>query len=212
MENFFTSPSKMPKSAYPPNPLNTDPSQINVGRATTNDVINVRNQSQTYLIQDLSDGQTPFCSTYERIGGGTLWHWLGTSLRLLPGDFKTKSLFGHGRDWPIPYSDMEPLYARAEREMGVAGDVSAQTYMDGLYPPGYEYPMPGMTQSYLDDTMKATLDTVTLFDEPMDVRRRRSPATPFPTMTAGSAPATRTAFRSARSRRSTTPRSRSTRR
>ena len=114
MENFYTSPAKMPESAYPPNPLNTDPSQINVGRATTNDLTNVRDQSKTYLVQDLSDGQTPFCSTYERIGGGTLWHWLGTSLRLLPGDFKTKSLFGHGRDWPIPYSEMAPLYARAE--------------------------------------------------------------------------------------------------
>src|SRR4051812_31232896 len=67
MENFYTSPSKMPESPYPPNPLNTDPSEINVGRATTNDVINVRNQSETYLIQDLSGSQTPFCSTYERI-------------------------------------------------------------------------------------------------------------------------------------------------
>ena len=90
MENFYTSPSKMPESPYPPNPLNTDPSQINVGRATTNDLTNVRDPSKTYLVQDLGDGQTPFCSTYERIGGGTLWHWLGTSLRLLPGDFKTE--------------------------------------------------------------------------------------------------------------------------
>jgi hypothetical protein len=29
---------------------------------------------------------------------------------------------------------MEPLYERAEREMGVAGDVSAQTYMADPYP------------------------------------------------------------------------------
>jgi choline dehydrogenase-like flavoprotein len=94
---------------------------------------------------------------------------LGTSLRLLPGDFKTRTLFGHGRDWPIPYSEMPPLYARAEQEIGVAGDVDAQTYMDGLYPPGYEYPMPGMIPSYLDDTLAATLDDVTLYGEPMTV-------------------------------------------
>jgi glucose dehydrogenase len=42
METFYTSPSKMPESPYPPNPLNTDPSEINVGRATTLDLINVK--------------------------------------------------------------------------------------------------------------------------------------------------------------------------
>jgi glucose dehydrogenase len=169
MENFYTSSAKMPESAYPPNPLNTDPSEINVGRATTNDLNNVTDQSKTYLVQELGDGQTPFCSTYERIGGGSTWHWLGTSLRLLPGDFQMRTLFGHGRDWPIPYSELVPLYARAEQEIGVAGDVAAQTYMEGLYPPGYEYPMPGMTPSYLDDTLAATLDDVTLYGEPMTV-------------------------------------------
>src|SRR3954447_1441050 len=102
MENFYTSPSKLPESPYPPNPLDTDPSGINVGRATTLDVINAEDQSKTYLIQDLSDDQTPFASTYERIGGGTTWHWLGASLRLLPNDFKMRTLYGHGRDWPMP--------------------------------------------------------------------------------------------------------------
>jgi choline dehydrogenase-like flavoprotein len=64
---------------------------------------------------------------------------------------------------------MPPLYARAETEIGVAGDVSAQSYVPGRYPPGYEYPMPGMTPSYLDDTLKATLDNVTLCGQPMQV-------------------------------------------
>ena len=33
---------------------------------------------------------------------------------------RSKTLYGHGRDWPIPYSEMEPLYALAEKEIGVA--------------------------------------------------------------------------------------------
>ena len=41
--------------------------------------------------------------------------------------------------------------------------------MEGLYPPGYEYPMPGMMPSYLDNTLAATLDDVTLYGEPMTV-------------------------------------------
>ena len=122
MERYYTSPAKMPESPYPPNPLNTDPSQINVGRATTNDLANVKDPSKTYLVQELGDGQTPFCSTYERIGGGTLWHWLGTSLRLLPGDFETEdassAMAATGR---FPTANMAPLYARAEKEIGVAG-------------------------------------------------------------------------------------------
>ena len=71
MERYYTSPAKMPESPYPPNPINTDPSQINVGRASTNDLANVKDPSKTYLVQNLADGQTPFTSTYERIGGGT---------------------------------------------------------------------------------------------------------------------------------------------
>ena len=83
MENFYTSSSKTPESPYPPNAMNTDPSEFNVGRATTNDLANVRDPSKTYLVQELGDGQTPFSSTYERISGGSTWHWLGTTLRLL---------------------------------------------------------------------------------------------------------------------------------
>lgn len=169
MERFFTSPAKTPESPYPPNPINTDPSEINVGRATTNDLANVRDPSKTYLVQNLADGQTPFSSTYERIGGGTLWHWLGTSLRMLPGDFELKTRFGHGRDWPIPYAEMAPLYARGETEMGVSCTVETQQYMKGLYPPGYQYPMPGIKQSYLDKTLQQSLAGVSFYGEPMNV-------------------------------------------
>ncbi|MGF7205619.1 choline dehydrogenase-like flavoprotein [Skermanella aerolata] len=169
MERFFTSPAKLPEAPYPPNPINADQSEFNVGRATTNDLANVRDQSKSYLVQNLGDNQTPFTSTYERAGGGTLWHWLGTSLRLLPGDFELKSKFGHGRDWPIPYDSMAPLYARAETEMGVACTVETQQYMDGLYPPGYQYPMPSIKQSYLDKTLQRSLAGVQIYGEPMNL-------------------------------------------
>ena len=171
LDRYYNAYYKMPESPYPPNPAGSDPGDENVGRATTYDVVfNVTNPDKSYLVQELNNGQTPFCSTYERVGGGTLWHWLGTSLRLLPGDFELRSKFGHGRDWPIPYSVMPPLYARAESEIGVAANVADQTYMAGLYEPkDYEYPMPGVVQSYLDKTLKSTLDNVTLYGQPMDV-------------------------------------------
>lgn len=45
---------------------------------------------QSYLIQT---GPRPFSSTYDRLAGGTV-HWLGTSLRFVPNDFKMKSQYG----------------------------------------------------------------------------------------------------------------------
>ena len=57
---------------------------------------------------------------------------------------------------------MAPLYARGETEMGVSCTVETQQYMDGLYPPGYQYPMPGIKQSYLDKTLQQSLEGVSL--------------------------------------------------
>jgi choline dehydrogenase-like flavoprotein len=63
-----------------------------------------------------------FKSTYERRVGGSTWHWLGNCPRLLPSDFKSQTLYGFGRDWPISYDDLEPWYCKAEKELGVSGD------------------------------------------------------------------------------------------
>src|SRR4029077_7378077 len=77
--------------------------------------------NQSYLIQM---GPFPFSSTYDRVAGGTS-HWLGTSLRFVPNDFKMKTLYGQAMpqfvDWPIEYKDLIPWYAKAEEEIGVSG-------------------------------------------------------------------------------------------
>jgi len=91
-------------------------------------------------------GPTPFKSTYVRRVGGTTWHWLGTSLRHLPTDFKLQSQYGIAADWPITYDDLEPWYTAAEQELGVAGNKSE----DLGSPRKGEYPMPPLPLSYLD--------------------------------------------------------------
>ena len=63
-----------------------------------------------YFVQE---GPEPFGSTYERVVGGTTWHWLGSTPRLLPSDFRMKTQFGVGRDWPLTYDDLEPFYVQA---------------------------------------------------------------------------------------------------
>ena len=73
-----------------------------------------------YYVQ--TPGHDGFKSTYERVLGGSTWHWLGHTPRLLPSDFRLHSMYGVGADWPITYDDLEPWYCQAEHEIGVAGD------------------------------------------------------------------------------------------
>lgn len=101
----------------------------------------------------LQDGQDKFGGTYLRQVGGTTWHWLGTALRFVPDDFRLRSKFGVGLDWPISYDDLEPWYCDAERELGVAGDPNA----DLSAPRSQPYPMPMIPLSYADQRTAAAL-------------------------------------------------------
>jgi glucose dehydrogenase len=59
---------------------------------------------------------------YLRVVGGTTWHWGAHCVRFLPRDFRIRSLYGVGDDWPISYDDIEPFYALADKEFGVCGN------------------------------------------------------------------------------------------
>jgi choline dehydrogenase-like flavoprotein len=59
------------------------------------------------------------------VGSGTVSYG-AMAWRLMPQDFKMKSIYGHMEgstldDWPITYEDLEPFYEKAEWEIGVAG-------------------------------------------------------------------------------------------
>jgi choline dehydrogenase-like flavoprotein len=47
-------------------------------------------------------GYTAVC-----VGGGTV-HMAGYFYRMLPDDFRLRSRFGIGFDWPFPYGELEP--------------------------------------------------------------------------------------------------------
>lgn len=157
MDRFYTAMDKTPESPYPTIP--------NAPRPTVLDTNNpLDDPDQGYLIQM---GPLPFSSTWERVSGGTTWHWLGTSLRLLPNDFAINTTYGVGVDWPITYADLEPWYCQAEAEIGVAGDVADQSYL-GLYF-SKPYPMPGIPQSYMDTQMAKAIGTYSLYGNPVTV-------------------------------------------
>jgi choline dehydrogenase-like flavoprotein len=123
-------------------------------------------------------GPVGFRSTYERTAGGTMQHWLGTCLRMLPEDFSLQTRFARGRDWPIGYDDLAPDYERAEWEIGVSADAEDQGYLGVWFRSGYRYPMRPVPSSWLDQRLGAAVDgmEVRVGDEQHVLRVRNTPA------------------------------------
>jgi choline dehydrogenase-like flavoprotein len=126
---------KIPESPYPETPYAPGPRS---------------DRPDGYFLQN---GPDTFEATYLRQVGGTTWHWLGTTLRFVPDDFRLRSRFGVAVDWPVSYDDLEPWYCEAERELGVAGDPGAA--LDA--PRSRPYPLPPIPMSYLDRRVATAL-------------------------------------------------------
>jgi len=76
--------------------------------------------------------------------GGLAMHWGGVTPRYSPEDFRIKSLYGLGDDWPISYDDLDPFYQEAEERMGVSGEQGPPA----LDPRGKPFPMPALPLTY----------------------------------------------------------------
>lgn len=73
-----------------------------------------------------------------RIGfGGSSNCWWGNTPRFLPADFATATRFGHGRDWPFGYDEIEPYYSQVEQAMLISGSDK-----DYPHPRSAPYPLP----------------------------------------------------------------------
>jgi quinoprotein glucose dehydrogenase len=76
--------------------------------------------------------------------GGLAMHWGGVTPRWSPEDFKVRSLYGVGHDWPISYDDLDPWYQEAEVRLGVAGEPGPAE----LDPRGRPFPQPALPLTY----------------------------------------------------------------
>lgn len=82
-------------------------------------------------------------------GGGTNC-WYATSPRMHPHDFRLRSLYDRGQDWPISYDALEPYYAAAEEIM----DISGPEDLHLIGPRSSPYPQPPHKLSAVDQVMK----------------------------------------------------------
>jgi choline dehydrogenase-like flavoprotein len=113
VETFRSAVAKVPNSPFRRNAAAPSPDVLDLAPD------GVGFTADGYFIQR---GQLPYGTDYLRAVGGTGMHWMGLCLRMHPDDFAPRTQYGYGRDWPIIYQDLEPYYAAAEREIGVAGD------------------------------------------------------------------------------------------
>ncbi len=77
-----------------------------------------------WLDERLSAGKNPvaFGANNSGIGvGGSTIHYTAYTPRALPEDFRIRTDFGVGFDWPLSYEELEPYYDEVEAFIGVSG-------------------------------------------------------------------------------------------
>jgi len=112
---------------------------------------------------DSSDRDMPLNKRRVKGVGGTSLHWGSVVPRFRERDFEMQSRHGVGRDWPISYDDLQPYYARAEQEIGVAGPDEAPHQP----PREEEYPMDPLPESTADKLCKEAGEALDIDVQPM---------------------------------------------
>ncbi len=142
VDTFYGAVEKNPNSPYPYNPNAPSPTDGAYG-----------------YFEETSP--PPLSGSYTRVPGGTTMHWEGKTIRMLPDDFKLKTNYDHGLDWPISYEDLMPYYRKAEYEIGVSGNTEEQKELGVPFMEGYVLPMLELPPSYLDQKVGEKIDGTT---------------------------------------------------
>lgn len=82
--------------------------------------------------------------------GGSSNCWYACTPRFMPSDFKLKSLYGVGMDWPVQYDELEPYYTEVETLMDISGPDETP------FPKSKPYPLPPHKFSSVDRILNKT--------------------------------------------------------
>ncbi len=95
---------------------------------------NIRRAPSDYPV-DVSESDVGVLN-FNGVGGGMVLY-AAQWPRLLPSDFRVRTLDGVADDWPLTYAELRPYYERVDAQMGVSG-------LGGnpAYPPGADPPLP----------------------------------------------------------------------
>lgn len=114
----------------------------------------VRGESIDETFRNLKDGDIEYNNTdktwaFDPHFGGSSNCWTGCTPRFMPNDFKMKSLYGVGQDWPLTYHELEPYYCEVETIMQVGGPEKTP------FPRSQAYPLPPQKLSTVDKLIQA---------------------------------------------------------
>jgi len=90
----------------------------------------------------LPGGAHPFAHNFNAgwgFGGAALHHY-GTWPRMHEDDFRMRTKFSRGHDWPISYQDLRPFYDEIQERAGVSGDAAEEVWRGD----GAAYPLPAL--------------------------------------------------------------------
>jgi choline dehydrogenase-like flavoprotein len=99
---------------------------------------NVRGRPNDYPVDTSDSDVNPllWCG----VGGSTIL-WAGHWARMLPSDFRVRTLDGVADDWPFTYEDLLPCYQACERHIGVSGLAGDTAFPDGAGMPRPPFPI-----------------------------------------------------------------------
>jgi choline dehydrogenase-like flavoprotein len=95
---------------------------------------NVRKLPADYPLDNTDSDMWPVM--FNAVGGSSIFYGAEWP-RLLPSDYRVRTLDGVCDDWPISYRDVEPFNVAVDQFIGVTGFDG-----DTAYPAGLEYPQP----------------------------------------------------------------------
>lgn len=101
---------------------------------------------------DGGDSRLKSLNMYPGVGGSTVIyaaHWM----RMVPSDFRVRTLDGVADDWPLTYQALQPYYEAIEELLGVSGQAG-----DPAYPPGAGPPLPPLPISPLGRRVAAGMN------------------------------------------------------
>lgn len=93
---------------------------------------NVRGNPSDYPMNESTSDISPLM--FAGVGGSMVLYAADWP-RLLPSDFRVRTLDGVADDWPLRYADLQPFYERTDQAFGVSGVGGDPAYPDGDEPP-----------------------------------------------------------------------------